>query len=88
MSGYRVEYSDRAARELMKMDRYTRLMIYSWISKHLEGCENPRARGRALTANRKGQWRYRIGDYRLICVIEDDRLVILALNIGHRREVY
>ena len=44
--------------------------------------------GKGLTANRSGQWRYRIGDYRLICQIEDDRLVILALNIGHRSEVY
>ena len=63
-------------------------MIKSWIEKKLLCGENPRAFGKALTANRKGQWRYRIGDYRLICAIEDDRLVILALAIGHRREIY
>ena len=63
-------------------------MIKSWIEKRLLHCEDPRAHGKALMANRKGQWRYRIGDYRLICTIEDERLVILALTIGHRREVY
>ncbi len=88
MIGYRVEYSERAVRELKKLDKYTRQMIYSWISKNLVGCENPRVQGKALTSNRKGQWRYRIGDYRLICQIEDKALVILALSVGHRREVY
>ena len=88
MTGYKVEYSERAIRELKKLDRYTRQMIYSWIDKNLVGCDDPRLYGKALIANRKGQWRYRIGDYRLICHIEDDTLVIIALSVGHRREVY
>lgn len=88
MKGYEVEYSERAIRELKKMDKYTRQMIYSWIGKNLVGCENPRQHGKGLTANRSGQWRYRIGDYRLICQIDDGKLVILALSVGHRREVY
>lgn len=88
MTGYRVEYSKRATRELKKLDRYTRQMIYSWISKNLVGCEDPRRRGKGLTADRRGQWRYRIGDYRLICHINDNKLIILALSVGHRRKVY
>lgn len=60
----------------------------SWIEKNLEGCSNPRQHGKALAGNLSGQWRYRIGDYRLIVLIEDDRLVITALTVGHRREVY
>ena len=88
MTGYSVEYSERAIKELKKLDRYTRQMIYAWIGKNLVGCENPRKQGKGLTANRSGQWRYRIGDYRLICEIKDDVLVILALSAGHRREVY
>ena len=60
----------------------------AWIVKNLEGCEDPRQHGKGLTAIRSGQLRYRIGDYRLICEIQDDKLVILALTIGHRREVY
>lgn len=88
MIKYQVKYSERALKELKKMDKYTRQMIYSWIEKNLVGCENPRGHGKALTANRQGQWRYRIGDYRLICQIEDDELIILALSVGHRREIY
>ena len=88
MSVYHVKFSERALKELGKLDKYTRQMIVSWIGKHLEGCSDPRVHGKGLTANRSGQWRYRIGDYRLICVIEDNELVILALSVGHRREVY
>ncbi len=85
---YRVETTSQFDQEFSKLDRYTQKMIKAWITKHLIGCTDPRATGKALSSNRKGQWRYRIGDYRLICVIEDERLVILALNIGHRREIY
>ena len=85
---YRVETTERFDKEFRKLDRYTQKMIHTWIEKNLSGCEDPRTHGKALTANLKGRWRYRIGDYRLLCCIEDDRLVILALTIGHRREVY
>ena len=85
---YEVQYSERALRELKKMDKYTRQMIYSWIDKNINGCEDPRQRGKGLTANRSGQWRYRIGDYRLICQIQDAQLVILALSVGHRSTIY
>ena len=85
---YRVETTSRFDREFKKLDRYTQRMIKAWIEKNLVGCTDPYRHGKGLTANRSGQWRYRIGDYRLICQIEEDRLVILALNIGHRREVY
>ena len=88
MRRYNVEISDRFKREFRKLDRYTQKIIRAWIDKNLVDCENPRAYGKGLTANRSGQWRYRIGDYRLICSIEDERLVILALSVGHRRELY
>lgn len=85
---YQVLTTERFEREFRKMDRYTQRMLKAWIDKNLVGCEDPRQHGKALVANRNGQWRYRIGDYRLICAIEDERLVILALSVGHRREVY
>lgn len=85
---YSVETTSRFDKEFKKLDKYTQRMIKAWIDKNLEGCKDPRQHGKGLTANRSGQWRYRIGDYRLICEIEDNRLVVLALNIGHRREVY
>lgn len=85
---YCIETTERFDKEFKKLDRYTQRMIKAWIGKNLEGCSDPRQHGKGLTANRIGQWRYRIGDYRLICQIEDDRLVILALSVGHRREIY
>lgn len=85
---YSVETTARFDKELKKLDRYTQRMIKGWIDKNLIDCENPRIHGKALTADRVGQWRYRIGDYRLICHIDDNRLIILALSVGHRREVY
>ncbi|MBQ8595578.1 MAG: type II toxin-antitoxin system RelE/ParE family toxin [Oscillospiraceae bacterium] len=85
---YKVEVTARFEREFKKLDRYTQRMIKAWIEKNLVGCSDPRAHGKGLTANRSGQWRYRIGDYRLICEIKDGELVILALSVGHRREVY
>ena len=85
---YNVETAERFDREFKKLDRYTQRMIKGWIDKNLIGCENPRQHRKGLTVNRSGQWRYRIGDYRLICQIDDNRLIILALSVGHRRKVY
>ena len=85
---YWVRTTSKFDKEFKKLDRYTQKMIKSWIMNHLEGCTDPRTTGKGLTANRSGQWRYRIGDYRLICEIQDDELIILALTVGHRREVY
>lgn len=85
---YKVKSTPEFDREFKKLDRNIQRMIKAWIEKNLQGCKNPRSHGKGLTANRSGQWRYRIGDYRLICLIKDDELVILALSVGHRREVY
>ena len=85
---YSVEYTKAAIKALKKLDKYTQTLILGWIEKNLIGCENPRALGKGLAANRSGQWRYRIGDYRLITEIYDEKIVILVLNVGHRRDIY
>ena len=85
---YEVELSERFKKEFRKLDKYTQKMLRAWINKNLVETENPRLHGKGLTANRSGQWRYRIGDYRLICNINDNKLIILALSVGHRRDVY
>ena len=85
---YKVETTVRFDREFKKLDRYTQRMIKAWIDKNLVDCSDLRQHGKGLTANRSDHWRYRIGDYRLICEIRDSELVILALTVGHRREVY
>lgn len=88
MRKYNIELSERFKKEFRKLDKFTQKMIRAWITKNLYDTEDPRSQGKALTANRKGQWRYRVGDYRLICEIIDNELLILALAIGHRKEIY
>lgn len=85
---YHVELTEQARKALKKMDRQTAMMLTAWIRKNLEGCTDPRQHGKGLTANRSDQWRYRVGDYRIIADIQDDKIVILIFTIGHRREVY
>ena len=85
---YKVEYLPQVFKTLEKMDKFTKRIIIEWIEKHLVDCENPRIYGKPLSANRVGQWRYRVGDYRIIAKIEDDNLIILVIAIGHRREIY
>lgn len=88
MKKYKVKYSSKAIKNLRKLDKYTRNLIYAWIDKNLVACENPRIYGKGLAKNKSGQWRYRVGDYRLICEIKDEEIIILVLEIGHRREIY
>lgn len=88
MKRYKVEYTERAVKQLKKLDYHTRSLIYAWIDKNLVDCENPRMHGKALIENRTGQWRYRIGDYRIICEIKEQEVLILVVEVGHRREIY
>ncbi len=85
---FHVGFTEMAKRELEKLDKYTNSMLLGWVKKNLEGCQNPRQHGKALTANRSGQWRYRIGDYRMIAEIQDSEVLILILSVGHRRDIY
>lgn len=85
---YSVEYSKTAFKALEKLNRPTAALLYGWIDKNLVGCGDPRAHGKALTGDRKGYWRYRIGDYRLIADIQNKIITINIINIAHRREVY
>lgn len=85
---FSMETTPRFDKEFKKLDRYTQRLIKAWLTKNIIDCEDPRAHGKALTADKKGFWRYRIGDYRIICQIQDAKLVVLALTVGHRSEVY
>ena len=85
---WQVEWDDRARRELRRLDGSTQRQILRYLQERIVTDASPRRFGRALTGSRIGLWRYRVGDYRLICKIENDRLVVLVLAVGHRREVY
>lgn len=71
-----------------KLDRQTQKIIKSWIDKNLIACENPRLHGKPLTANKKGFWRYRVGDYRILADIQDNNLILVFVDVGHRKEIY
>lgn len=85
---YKVVLTDKAKKQLKKLDIYTSSLIVNWIEKNLEGCENPRIHGKNLVGDKSGQWRYRIGNYRLICEIQEENITILILEVGHRKNIY
>ena len=85
---YKVEFTADALKDLKKMDRHIAALIMGWIRKNLENCENPRLHGKSLTSNRSGEWRYRMGDYRILARINDAKITIMVLNVGHRRDIY
>ena len=85
---YKVEFTARARKQLKKMDRFDARLIATWIKEKLDGCTNPRAFGKGLSANRSGEWRYRVGAYRILALIDDGTITIEVFSIGHRSEIY
>ena len=88
MTNWQVVISNIALKTLKKMDKQTASLILGYIEKRLAGCDNPRAFGKSLVANHHGKWRYRIGGYRLLCLIEDAKNLITVIAIGHRNDIY
>ncbi|WP_027128211.1 type II toxin-antitoxin system RelE family toxin [Fusobacterium perfoetens] len=85
---YKVDFSIEAANYIRKMDNSTKTTLLKWINKNLINCEDPRIHGKSLTGNKKGIWRYRVGNYRILCNIQDEILTILVLEVGHRSKIY
>ena len=86
--GYRVELSKRAQKDLDKFDGTIVRMILKWLKKNIDNSNDPRIHEKALKGNLAGYWRYRVGSYRIICTIEDDRLIVQVITINNRRNVY
>lgn len=85
---WRVEFTADAARDLRRLDTQVARDILAYVRTRLTTADDPRRFGKALRGEKQGLWRYRIGDYRLICLIEDRVLTILVLRAAHRKEVY
>ena len=83
-----VEFDDRARRELRKLDTPTQQTILRYLRERVAGSPDPRQFGKPLRKKLAGLWRYRIGDYRLICRLEEGRLVVFVIRVGHRPEIY
>lgn len=84
---WKIEIEDRAEKSLERLDKTAQLRIINFLDK-LTTQDNPRLQGKALTGNYSGQWRYRVGDYRLICRIQDKQVTVLVLDVGHRKDIY
>jgi mRNA interferase RelE/StbE len=85
---WRVEFDRAAVRDLRRLGLDGERRILRYLRERISASADPRRFGHALTGDRKGFWRYRVGDYRIVAAIEDDRFVVLVVAVGHRREVY
>ncbi len=85
---YRVEYAKTAVKQLKKMDKKIATFILSFIEEKLVNCLNPRLYGKALQGDLNDKWRYRVGEYRILAKIEDPIVVITAVEVGHRKDIY
>lgn len=83
----RLIYTNKAAKELSKLDKFLQNQIKKYMDK-IQNLDDPRSKGKALTGNLAGLWRYRVSDYRVLCRIEDKILTIFAIKISHRKDVY
>jgi mRNA interferase RelE/StbE len=83
-----IEFDRRALRDLQQLDHAAQRRILAYLEQRVVSAASPRDLGEALTSTFAGLWRYRVGDYRVICRLEDARLVVLVVRIGHRRDVY
>lgn len=85
---WRLEYRPEAVKQLSKLDKLQRMAIQRWMLKNIDGCEDPRAHGHVLHYEKRNLWRYRVGKYRVICEIRDSELLVLAVEVGHRSQIY
>ena len=85
---YQLITTDKFDKAFKKLDRQTKKIIKAWIDKNLMDCEDPRIHGKGLTSNRSGQWRYRVGNYRILVEIQDNQLVLVLIDVGHRSKIY
>lgn len=88
MSRWVVRIDERAVKELRKLDKKTQTLILRYLNERIEGTSDPRRFGKALRYEKAGLWRYRVADYRIICEIRDNELIVLVIAVGHRREIY
>jgi len=81
-------FDERALKELKKLGRQAQRDIIAYLDERVAGDGDPRRFGKGLKADLAGLWRYRVGDYRILCQIKDRELLVLVVAVGHRRDVY
>jgi mRNA interferase RelE/StbE len=89
LSTWRIEFIDKAKKELAGLDKVIARRITKFLRERVSKLDDPRSIGEALTGAKLGEfWKYRVGDYRIVASIEDDKLLILVVRIGNRKDVY
>ncbi len=83
-----VDFEPRALGELKKLDRLAQKRVVSFLQERMLGEGDPRQYGKILTGDKAGLWRYRIGDYRIVCQLDYDAQAVLVLRVAHRKDVY
>jgi len=83
-----IEYTKTAQDQLAKLDKPIAQRIMAFMATRIARADHPRRQGKALTGVLGGFWRYRVGDYRIVCDIQDGTLRILVVMVGHRNKVY
>jgi len=83
-----IEIARTAEKQIKKLDRPTQAAIVRFLRERLKSAENPRQWGKPLHGDKRGLWRYRVGNYRLICDIQDEGITVLVLEVAHRKEAY
>ena len=85
---WKIEYDNRALKDIKKLDRSVQNEIYAYIDERIVRASEPRQYGKPLVGNKRGLWRYRMRDYRIICQIQEQKLVVLVVAVGHRSAAY
>ncbi|WP_130178724.1 type II toxin-antitoxin system RelE/ParE family toxin [Cryobacterium sp. SO1] len=84
---WHVETTEQFDRQFRRLDRAVQRRVLTYL-EGVEHLDDPRQRGKGLTASHSGVWRYRVGDYRILAQIRDDTMVVLALTVDHRKDAY
>ena len=87
-ASWQVEISRTAEKQILRLNRTAQALIIRFLRERLQSGDNPRQWGKPLQGEKRGLWRYRVGDYRLICEIQDERVTVLVIRVGHRKDVY
>lgn len=85
---WKISFDMHAVRQLKKLDKHIQKKIIDFLQNKISGCNDPRYLGKPLKGKLSGLWRYRIGDYRIICKIQNKEVLVLVLNIKHRKNAY
>ncbi len=88
-SAYSVIWTNKAVKQLQKLPKKQQVLIYKWVSDNLEGCKNPKEiKGCKKLEGAKLGWRFRVGSYRLLTSIKEDKLIVEDVRVGHRQDIY